>query len=173
MSQAPEPTASRPGVGDLVSGAAVVLFGASVVLYARGFPELGDGAPGPALFPTVVGGLLVLFGAVLVGRWVLGRARADTAAERPSGDRERERVSRIPARAWLDAALVVASIVFYLLLSDVLGFAPTMAVLLFVLSWRLGAKLLVALGTAVLVPALIYLVFQRLLLVPLPGGLLG
>lgn len=156
---------SRPGVADLVSGAVTVAFGAGVIGYARTFPRLDGGAPGPALFPSIVGGLLVLFGAVLVGRWSLARLRARDAG--------RAQVERAPVRAFVDAAVVVLAVVFYLLVADILGFAPTMAIALFVLSWRLGAKLLVAIGTAVVVPALIYVVFQRVLLVPLPAGPFG
>ncbi|MQA02957.1 MAG: hypothetical protein GEV07_09615 [Streptosporangiales bacterium] len=168
MSQAPDParpTAARPGVGDLIGGTAVAVFGAAVVVYAQGFPELRDGAPGPGLFPTVVGGLLVFFGLVLVVRWLTVRLRSGAAERgtRPKRDRA----------VWINAGLVLASVVWYVLMSDVLGFALTMAVLLFVLSWRLGGRLLVAAGTAVLVPAAIYLVFQRLLLVPLPTGPFG
>jgi putative tricarboxylic transport membrane protein len=48
-----------------------------------------------------------------------------------------------------------------------------MGVLLFLLMWRLGARPLVAVAAALTTTAVMVLIFQRVLLVPLPAGLLG
>ncbi|MQA82154.1 MAG: hypothetical protein GEV10_27410 [Streptosporangiales bacterium] len=158
----------RSGLGDLVSGAVSALFGATVLVYVQGFPRLEDGSPGPALFPGIVGGLFVLFGSVLVGRWIRHRVTRAGTSEEPRGD------VTVPSRtAWINAAAVVGSIVFYLLVVDVLGSTLTIGICLFALAWRLGARVWVALVSAVVTATLIYLVFERLLLVPLPDGVLG
>lgn len=44
-----------------------------MLLHVRSFPELPGGQPGPALFPGIVGGLLVMFGLVLAARAALTR----------------------------------------------------------------------------------------------------
>lgn len=64
---------------DLIAGALVVAFGAAVLLYVRGFPELAGGRPGPALFPGILGVLMVLFGLTLTVQ----------ATRRPPADADR------------------------------------------------------------------------------------
>jgi putative tricarboxylic transport membrane protein len=64
---------------DLIAGVLVVAFGAAVLLYVRGFPELAGGRPGPALFPGILGALMVLFGLTLTVQ----------AARRPPADADR------------------------------------------------------------------------------------
>lgn len=174
----------RSGLGDLVSGAVSVLFGVGVVVYVQGFPQLEDGSPGPALFPGIVGGLFVLFGLILVGRWIRHRvtgtataaaqaAEPGTAAEPVGGEETRTDVAISPATAWINAAAVVGTVVFYLLVVDLLGSTLTLGICIFALAWRLGARVWVALVSAVVTATLIYLIFERLLLVPLPDGFLG
>jgi putative tricarboxylic transport membrane protein len=136
--------------------------GAAVVLHVRTFPELPDGQPGPALFPGIVGSLLVLFGLVLVVRGVLGRDRV--SADPDAG---------VTAQGRLRALAVLGLVVGYLLLAETLGFTVTMGGLLFLLMWLLGVRPLVALLAAAATTGFILLVFGELLLVPLPQGFLG
>jgi putative tricarboxylic transport membrane protein len=150
------------GLGDLVTGVVAAGFGIAVVLHVSGFPRLPDGAPGPALFPGILGALFVLFGSVLVLRGI--RRRGTPPVEVPRSD---------GGGRWFPAVAVVAAVVFYLLLSEVLGFSLTMALLLFGLSWLLGARPLVAGVSAVITTAVLYALFQQLLLVPLPTGPFG
>lgn len=160
------PTAPATGVPwrhDLVGGLLAAVLGTAVVLHVRTFPELPDGQPGPALFPGIVGTLLVVFGLVLVVRAVRARGRATAEAAAPG----------VTAQGRWRALAVLGLVVAYLLLAEVLGFAVTMGVLLFLLMWLLGARPLVAaIATAVTV-GFIVLVFGELLLVPLPRGFLG
>jgi putative tricarboxylic transport membrane protein len=147
---------------DLVGGLLAAALGAAVVLYVRTFPELPDGQPGPALFPGIVGGLLVVFGLVLVVRAV--SARGEPAADPDAG---------ITAQGRLRALAVLGLVVAYLLLAETLGFPLTMGVLLFLLMWLLGARPLVAVLAAAVTTGFIFVVFEELLLVPLPEGFLG
>jgi putative tricarboxylic transport membrane protein len=147
---------------DLVGGLLAAVLGAAVVLHVRTFPELPAGQPGPALFPGIVGSLLVLFGLVLVVRAVL--ARGEPAADPDEG---------ITAQGRLRALAVLGLVVGYLLLAETLGFPVTMGVLLFLLMWLLGARPLVAALAAAATTGFIFLVFEELLLVPLPQGPLG
>jgi putative tricarboxylic transport membrane protein len=163
---APDPR-SRPGIGDLVAGSLAVLFGAGVLLYVRGFPTLPGGLPGPALFPGIRGALFVVFGAVLLVQWFRARRGfAPSVQEAP----ERPPVSR---RQGLNALAVVLSVLVYVLVVDLLGFPVTMTVLLFVLMRLLGTRVLVAAGASLVTTGLLVLLFQYVLLVPLPAGVLG
>jgi putative tricarboxylic transport membrane protein len=147
---------------DLVGGLLAAALGTAVVLHVRTFPELPDGQPGPALFPGIVGSLLVLFGLVLVVRAVLDRGRA--AADPDVG---------VTAQGRLRALAVLGLVVGYLLLAETLGFAMTMGVLLFLLMWLLGARPLIAAIAAAATTGFMVLVFEELLLVPLPTGPFG
>ena len=164
----PEPAPTDPAPADvpwrhdLVSGLLAAALGAAVVLHVRTFPELPDGQPGPALFPGIFGSLLVLFGLVLVVRAVLAR-------DRPATDPD----AGVTPQGRLRALAVLGLVVAYLLLAETLGFAMTMGVLLFLLMWLLGARPLVAVVAAAVTTGFILVVFEELLLVPLPSGPLG
>jgi putative tricarboxylic transport membrane protein len=153
--------AAVPWRHDLVAGLLAAALGAAVVLHVRTFPDLPDGQPGPALFPGIVGALLLVFGLVLVVRAVLARGRPVGAG------------APVTRQGVVRALAVVGLVVAYLLVAEVLGFLLTMAVLLFLLMWLLGAKPLVAALAAAVTTGVIVLLFQELLLVPLPTGLLG
>jgi putative tricarboxylic transport membrane protein len=167
----PPPAGAEPAAGpapaavpwqhDLVAALLAAALGAAVVLHVRSFPELPDGQPGPALFPGIVGALLLVLGLVLVVRALRARGRP-VAAGVTAG---RQGVLR--------ALAVVGLVVAYLLLAEVLGFLLTMVVLLFLLMWLLGARPLGAAVAAAATTAIVVLLFQELLFVPLPTGLLG
>ena len=63
-----------------------------------------------------------------------------------------------------------ALIVFYVLAVDRLGFVPTAAIMVMVVSLTLGARLKLAIPLAILAPIGVHLVFYKLLRVPLPRG---
>jgi putative tricarboxylic transport membrane protein len=157
---------ARPGYGDLVSGGLAVVFGITVLLYIRGFPQLPGGQPGPALFPGIIAALFVVFGGILVVRWFAQR-RAGALAQ------EGDQPERPTTRAWLTALAMCAAVVVYLLVVDLLGFPVTMSVLLFALMKLLGTRTLVAAVAAVATAVVLMLLFQMVLLVPLPTGFLG
>lgn len=151
-----------PWLHDLVAGLLVAALGAAVVLHVRTFPELPDGQPGPALFPGLVSGLLVVFGLALVVRAVRARGAAVAAPD----------VVVVP-HGRVRALAVLGLVLAYVLLAETLGFAATMGVLLFLLMWLLGTRPLVAALTAAATTGVIVLLFQEVLLVPLPTGLWG
>jgi putative tricarboxylic transport membrane protein len=61
---------------------------------------------------------------------------------------------------------------FYVIAVDRLGFVPTAAIIAFLVSIALGARLKIAVPVALLAPPGIHLIFYKLLRVPLPDGLL-
>jgi len=159
---------ARPGYGDLVAGGLAVVFGITVLVYIRGFPQLPGGLPGPALFPGIIAALFVLFGAILVVRWFAQRR----AGVSPLGE-DIEQPDRPTTKAWLTALAMCAAVVVYLLLVDLLGFPVTMSILLFALMKVLGTRTLVAAIAAATAAVVVMLLFQMVLLVPLPTGFLG
>lgn len=161
------PRSSRARSGDLVAGALTAAFGVAVVVYVQGFPSLAGGYPGPALFPGIIGGLMVVFGLTLIVQ----------SARRTVGLDDAGRPAAPPSRLWRgavpNALAVLLGVVVYLLVVDVLGFLLTMALLLLLLMLKLRTRLVVAVPASIAATLVIYAFFRGLLLVPLPAGILG
>ncbi|GHD78962.1 putative tricarboxylic transport membrane protein [Salinibacterium amurskyense] len=166
---------------DLASGVVVVLFGSAILFTVRDYPTLPSGELGPSLFPGIIGGLMVLMGLLLLGRWLKGRKAARTNSAEASGTAAA--AASAPAndtaptpvywRGWINAGLVVGSVIFYLLAVDFLGFLTTVIIMTVGLILRLGAKWWVAVLAGVLSTVGVWLIFNKVLLVPLPLGFWG
>lgn len=157
-------------VTDLVSGGLSVVLGCAVLVAIRDFPELPDGQPGPALFPGIISGLLIVLGMTLVVRWFL-RRRTTVPSGTPSDASATAAKPTTGAR--VNAVAVVGAVVVYILVVESLGFILTTTGLLVVLMWRFGARPLVAVAASVATTFVLVALFNRLLLVPLPPGILG
>lgn len=149
-------------VNDLVMGVVMALIGAITVWGSRDFPAMPRQEFGAGTFPTLIGGLLMLLGALLALRaWRRGDLGFTWQGEASA------------SRVFLCLAAVVAAVVGYLLLAPLLGF-PVVAWLVttLMIGWlsdgRWGLAVLVG-GVATL---LIWLAFVELLRVPLPLGVL-
>lgn len=150
-------------INDAVFGALLLLLGAAVLVLVQGFPRIPGQQVGPGLFPGVIAVALCISGAMLVARgW---RARHDAAWFRPGA------WVRSP-RHVLAFVMVPASVVFYILVSERLGFLPTATVVLtglfLVLKLPPGRSVLVA----VIASLVVHFAFYKLLRVPLPWGVL-
>ena len=150
-------------LNDAVFGVLLLALGGAVLLAVQGYPKIPGQPVGPALFPGLVAVGLCISGVLLVARgW-------------------RERAGQ-PWFAWEDwvrsprhvaaLAVLLASIVFYILASTRLGFLPTAFAILLALFLVLRVRP----GRAVLVAAiatlLVHFAFYKLLRVPLPWGVL-
>jgi len=150
-------------VNDALAGAALVALGAVVLWHIQGFPPMPGQKYGPAWFPGLIAGGLIVCGALLV----LSRLRA--AAPEP--------LFALPtwtrrARPVASVASVIAGLVLYVLAVDVLGFHLTAVALLLSWSRLLGASWRLAVPVSVAATVMIHLAFYKLLKVPLPWGLL-
>ncbi|MBL8287775.1 MAG: tripartite tricarboxylate transporter TctB family protein [Rubrivivax sp.] len=148
---------------DRAVGAALAALGALVVWTARAFPAVPGQKVGAGFLPTLVGAGLAVCGVLLVLRRSRGAAQADVQPGAPAP---------VPPVRYAAAAIVLASLLGYLLFADRLGFllvAPLMVLagcLAFGTSWR--AALLWSIGGTLVV----HFVFYKLLRVPLPWGVL-
>ena len=75
------------------------------------------------------------------------------------------------SKSWIRRRTVCAFIIFYIECSEYLGFIITMFIVMFLMLMMLGNKLWVALVSAPLATVAIYLIFAKVLLVPLAEGL--
>ena len=148
---------------DAVFGIVLIAFAIAMIAHTTTFPRLHGQDYGPDLFPVITGAGLIACGLALLAKGVRERASVPLVAV---GEWARE-----PGRV-VDVGLLLASIVFYVVASDTLGFIPVSLLIMTTLLVRLGSgwptSLLVALVTTFVIHAL----FAKLLLVPLPWGLL-
>lgn len=150
-------------LSDRVSGAVLIALGAAAAAVGSRLPAVPGQDVGPAVFPMIVGGGLVLCGAMIA----FGIGRGFEAPEEPEDAPERP-------RWWgLRALLPPGLLVFYVVASEPLGFLPTAAAIVAVAALALGASLRLAIPLALLAPLAVHAVFAKLLRVPLADGLLA
>ncbi|MFL9877998.1 tripartite tricarboxylate transporter TctB family protein [Herbaspirillum rhizosphaerae] len=150
-------------INDAVSGVLLAIFAGMIYAYSATFPSMGQQQIGPALFPQLLAGGLMICAILLVLKG-LRQTRTDSWISLPewAGDRH----------AVFGYALVLLSLVFYIYASEPLGFLPTAAILLLSLFLTFGARLVVALPVALVSALGIHYIFYKILKVPLPWGLL-
>jgi putative tricarboxylic transport membrane protein len=149
-------------VSNTAIGLFLIVFAAAVLWHVQSFPTLDNGYPGPALFPSVLAVLFIFCGAGLIFQ----------------GIRQRENLLKfdiggLTLSGFLNIIFVLGAIICYIFLAEYIGFLIfSFAVLLALMKWlkvKTHSSILMALG----VTFVIYLLFAKMLLVPLPWGLWG
>lgn len=150
-------------VNDALFGVVLLALAGFVWLHAAGFPKVPGTAYGPAFFPQALALGLGVSAIILI--WRGGRQAAGGKLFHLAP------WTREPGR-WFGLVLMLSSLVVYALLDEILGFHITgfaiTAVFMMYLGVRPWLALLCSLGAVIV----IWLLFARLLLVPLPGGVL-
>jgi len=150
-------------LNDAVFGLLLMVLGAAVLVAIQGYPKIPGQPVGPALFPGLIAAGLCVCGVLLVAR----------------GWRQRAEHAWFAADDWVRSprhlaalAVLLGSIVFYIVAANTLGFL----VCAFAILLSLFLVLRVPQGRAVLIAAIAVLVvhfaFYKLLRVPLPWGVL-
>jgi hypothetical protein len=162
---------------DLIGGIAAIVIGAGYLAMASGLREsaLAD-AVGPAGFPTALAWAMIGLGAILVMQalWAVRATRAAHPAPTPADEDLDAEARRSGVAGVLRAAGMLGLGIAYLLVIPWLGYIPSIALLIVAAALYQGAALswrVFAIGIA---GALAYwLIFVRLLGIPLPAGWLG
>jgi putative tricarboxylic transport membrane protein len=145
---------------DAIIGSIAAVVALLILGYAQTFPRPGHQPIGPAFFPSLIAVLMLAVAATLIVRGVRdyrGRLVEGAAwTARPA--------------AWARVLAIPLAVLAYLALAPLIGFMPTAAAIVFGVAWLLGRRLVTALVLAVLSSAVIYAVFTRVFLVPLPVG---
>jgi putative tricarboxylic transport membrane protein len=150
-------------INDVLSGLLIGSFGAAIYLHARSFPPLPGQNVGPNMFPQLIATGLMICAMFLVFRGVktLGTEGWFTLP----GWLGQGRIA-------LGFLLIPLVLVFYVAVSESLGFLPTAVILLMTLFLVFKVRLRTAIVVAVLGALCIHTLFYKLLKVPLPWGLL-
>lgn len=149
-------------VSNTAIGLVVVVFAIGVILYAQDFPKLEEGYPGPALFPILLAVLFILCGVILI---VQGISRGERIWNFALG--------AMSSSGGVNIILTIGAVLFYIFFSEFLGFHITSFLLLLVLMKKLNVSAKWSLIMAAGATFLIYALFAKMLLVPLPWGLWG
>ncbi len=151
-------------VNDAISGIFFILFGFLVFYLTRDFPIMPGQKYGAALFPRLIGFFMAAGGFALIIR----------------GVRNRNEAPWVTVMDWISSSrhlasffLVIAVLIFYIVVSDFLGFIPTSFICLMVLlAWLRGiSSWLSSALISILATIVIQQFFGEFLRVPLPWGI--
>lgn len=166
---------------DVPVGAGLLVLALLILWHVSSFPPAPGQPYNAALFPGIAATGLAFAAIALIvtglrkknsdRRASAEAARAELEALASEQDVEVLQTADVPSR--LLAILVTAgAIVFYLIAANFLGFIITGAIILAVLMWSYGVRLMVLVPVSIIGAVLIHLAFYKLLSVPLPWGLL-
>lgn len=155
-----------------LAGTILSLLGVGVIAESMRLPTIPGQTYGPGFFPMLVGIGLLVFGAVyalnarrpmqpvimLEGEGTALDEAEETPPERPF----------YGALAWLIIGLV-ATILFW----ENVGFILLMSIVLTIFMTLLGVRIWQAAIVAIVSTIMVYLIFIKILMVPLPAGLLA
>jgi putative tricarboxylic transport membrane protein len=150
-------------LNDAIFGVLLIVFAIAEIAYTRTFPSLHGQAYGPNLFPILIGVGFLITGAILTFQGLAQRA-GQPLVEIGAWAADRRNV--------VNFALVLLALLFYIAASDWLGFILTAFIIMLVLLKSFGSGVVTALVVAVLTTLGIHTLFARVLLVPLPWGVL-
>jgi len=150
-------------LNDAIFGLLLMVLGGAVLLTVQPFPKIPGQQVGPALFPGLIAAGLCVGGLLLLVQGWRARSSSPWFAL--------QEWARSP-RHLLAFAAVLGSIVFYLLVSEALGFVISSIVILVTLFLILGVPVRRSLLIAFIATLLIHFAFYKLLRVPLPWGVL-
>ena len=134
-----------------LAGGLLLIFGIWLWWYTGSFPTLDAGYPGPALFPRLIAVGLLLSGGLLLFK---------------KEHAEQENNSPEPGRP-LALAGALITVLLFPFVQPVAGFVPTLSLVVLVAGLLLKTSWKVAIPLAILSTLAIFLVFTRLLHVPL------
>jgi putative tricarboxylic transport membrane protein len=150
-------------LNDAVFGLLLLALGGFVLYTVQSYPQIPGQKVGPAIFPGLIATGLCVGGVLLVIKGWVGRAATPWFAP----------------QAWLKSprhllafAVTIGSVLFYMAVSQKLGFLITSTLILTALFSVLKVRLGKALFVAVVASLVIHFAFYKLLRVPLPWGIL-
>lgn len=148
-------------IHDFLLGLIIAIASVAIFMVARDFPDQNDGKPGAWLYPCA---LSILF----FGCGVVMCLKGFTHLK---GEKLFVLNKELSSFGAVNIAIVIALVLFYIECSDYLGFLITMCIVIGILLAILRNKLWVVIFTAPVATLVIYLIFSKGLLVPLPEGL--
>ena len=149
-------------VSNTAIGVFLIIFSAVVLWHVQSFPSLENGYPGPSLFPSVLAVLFIFCG---IGLIIQGVKKREKLLKFDTGS--------LTMPGLFNILFVLGTIVCYIFFAEYAGFLIFSFVVMLILMKWLKVKALSSVLMAVGVTLVIYILFAKILLVPLPWGLWG
>ena len=147
---------------DIVSGLVGILIGAYVLIKCQSYPQDVVMKIGPAFFPEILAGGLIAFSALLILQTFLGKV---------SGEFEKLSLRQRGVQRIL---LALAVMIVYCAVLKPVGFILATIPFIMIFMFLLGNRRpLQYLWVPIAITMGVYLVFEKLLVLSLPSGLLG
>lgn len=157
-------------LSDRVTGLFLVALGAAAAYGGSLLPPVPGQPVGPNVFPIVIGIGLVLCGLMIA--FGIGHSFEEEEELNPNEDGTPVAVVASSKFYGLRALFPPALLLFYVVGVERIGFILTAAIIVFITSTALGARLKLSIPLSILAPIGIHLIFYKLLRVPLPAGLI-
>jgi putative tricarboxylic transport membrane protein len=148
-------------LNDAISGALLLALSIAIFVAIQSFPKIPGQNIGPGAFPGLLAFLLAVCAVILIIR----------------GLKERLGGRWFTPGAWLQSPahlrnflVTVGSLLFYIALSNTLGFLFCGVVVLCAMMWTLGVRPPVFIPIALVATLVIHTIFYKALRVPLPWG---
>ncbi|KMY23913.1 Tripartite tricarboxylate transporter TctB family protein [Actinobaculum suis] len=181
-------SARKVSIPDLVISLIAIAGGIGIIIYGFGMRRLSTGHLGPGLFPIVGGILFIVFGAILAIESLRGTVESESEeldeileAHAAAGEDEEkigaggsfEFTDESKSRLVVNGLVVIGGVLGYILLAEHLGFILTMFLMILAIMLALKEKPIRAVVFSAVVTAVLFLAFEKGLLVQLPDGILG
>jgi putative tricarboxylic transport membrane protein len=150
---------------DAIAGFFLILLAGTMIALTASFPAFPGQKYGPSLFPRVLGTAMILCGALLAWRGLAARRGGQSFVELEAWTRQ--------PRGAVSFALILGSIVLYIVASEAVGFIPIAVLILGSLFLWFGVRWFVALPLALAATWIMHWFFASTMRVPLPRGWLN
>jgi putative tricarboxylic transport membrane protein len=146
---------------DIISGMIGILIGAYVMIKCQSYPEDFVMKIGPAFFPEILAGGLIIFSVLLVVQALLGKSIGDV-----------EKIS-IRQKGVQRVLIALAVMVVYCAVLKPVGFIiATIPFIMFYMFLLGNRKIVQYVWVPAAITLAVYLVFEKVLVLSLPAGLL-
>ncbi|MDL2297650.1 tripartite tricarboxylate transporter TctB family protein [Synergistaceae bacterium OttesenSCG-928-D05] len=149
-------------ISDAIFGIILIVFSVLVLIYSRTLPSLPGYAYGSGFFPSLTA-IFILGGGILL--LVRGVRAKQPLLVLGAWTKSPKLISNI--------CLIPLNLVFYILVSDKLGFILTTFLMMTATIWWLRKKVASTIIVAAVSAVITYAFFAKLMLVPLPAGIFG
>ncbi len=149
-----------------IIGIICIAIGTVVISLTRTFPGGTDAIniSGPAFFPIILSYILIGLGVMQIFTGIFSKEEGFATAK--------DIWKGIKTKEFVNLLVMIALLIFFITMVEVLGFLSTSGVFLVIVLWRLGVPWLRNLIYTAVFLAIIHLVFRMIFSVTLPSGFL-
>lgn len=147
--------------GDLVTGIAAIFLALFIFFETRGYPPPRGTEPGPAFFPMLLAGVLIIVGCIVIYQ----AFTADKGKKTGIGLEAKKAIMTPGSR---NVVVTLVATIVYIIVLGYLGFVPATLLFLFVLMATLGVPILKSFVFSFAATIFVFYLFSNILKVILP-----